>query len=328
MSHPHSNTKPSPFRRAALIALALGAMLGLMGAGPSATGNDSFQVSNAGVIQQAHSTIALANPTATSALTSGHIDVSAAANTAWSIPETNAVDGQWVQICNTGTPTVTTVQQAGVWQGGCILNQGDCVDAVYSNNQWTQKSCSSDNRFGTSIEPGNGERVFRPTNLTAGGNFTQASGVANCEYIGRVEPAAGITIQRINFPVATGGSGTQAAELAIFTTPSAPNGASQVLTKLVATGTITSLTTTGVKQNTSPFATVAPQNAHLWLCLRIQMGTTQPVLGLGNILQDMGTGQILTVAAPGALTGVTTMTGAVVTEAGVSEGVVLIGTLD
>jgi hypothetical protein len=78
-----------------------------------------------------------------------------------------------------------------------------------------------------------------------------ASGTGYFIYLGRT--TQDITVKYVEFYVSTAGSGAQTAEVALLSSPSAPNKANQTLTKLAATGTVDSLTSTGVKRNTSAF---------------------------------------------------------------------------
>lgn len=106
------------------------------------------------------------------------------------------------------------------------------------------------------------------------------------------------------------GSGAQTAELGFFSTPAYPNAANQTVSKIVATGTITSLTGTGVKQNTAAFTTVILPGTFLWWGMRTAMAGSQPTMNALN--RDYARGNILTTATAGALTGAGPWTGAVV----------------
>jgi len=158
----------------------------------------------------------------------------------------------------------------------------------------------------TYIEPV--ERVFRSELSTNPTPFLAISGTAYFVYVGRTVIA--IAPPRISLHCTTAGLGTQIAEIGLFSTPSAPNGASQSLTKLVSTGTVDSLTSTGRKRNTSAFATELNVNTYLWAGVRFAMATTQPtVMGL---FADISTGCILQLTGAGALTGAGPFTGSVI----------------
>lgn len=153
-------------------------------------------------------------------------------------------------------------------------------------------------------------RVFK-SNLTNGVNdVTPTDDTAYFVYLGQTTKA--ITPKHVEFSVATAGVGAQTAEVGFFSSPTAPAKANQSLTKLVSTGTVDDLTTTGVKRNTSAFATSIPRGTHLWAGIRISMATTQPELvSLGH---DFAQAQVLETASAGALTAAGPWTGAVMTD--------------
>lgn len=108
----------------------------------------------------------------------------------------------------------------------------------------------------------------------------------------------------------TAGAGGQVVELAVAHTPLAPNGSNQVVTVLDVTGTVTSLTSTGVKKNTTAFTAVAPQwPAGIWGGIRTNMATTEPTFNAFN--RDFARGNLLTTATAGVLA-VGTYTGTVI----------------
>jgi hypothetical protein len=98
----------------------------------------------------------------------------------------------------------------------------------------------------------------------------------------------------------------------LFSSPSAPNKAGQTLTKLVANGTLDTLTSgTGMKRNTVTLATPIPGGTHLWAAIRTAMATTQPTcVGLSG---DMGQGHVLIATGTGALTGISSVAAGLVT---------------
>jgi len=165
-------------------------------------------------------------------------------------------------------------------------------------------------RLMTYLEPDLGLRVFRSQLPTvAQTTFLMITNTGYAVYMGRATQA--INVGFIECEVSSAGAGAQTAELGIFSTPSAPNKSGQTLTKIVATGTVDSLTGTGMKRNTSSFATSIPGGTHVWAVMRTAMATTQPTMRAG-FFADKSQGHILTVATPGALTGLTTMTGALI----------------
>lgn len=112
-------------------------------------------------------------------------------------------------------------------------------------------------------------------------------------YLGRTTQS--IVAKFVEFYVHTAGAGSQSAEVGLFSTSNPPNKTAQGtngITKLTASGTLDSLTTTGVKRNTTAFNSgagyIVPAGTYLWAGLRIAMATTQPVVaGLG---MDFGEG--------------------------------------
>ena len=159
----------------------------------------------------------------------------------------------------------------------------------------------------TSLESSQSQQIFMSA-LPRTAGFLLLTGVAYFVYLGRTLSA--ITPKFVEFHVSTLGAGAQTAEVGFFSSPLSPRKTSQSLTKLVATGTVDALTTTGVKRNTTAFATPVAASVHLWAGLRTAMATTQPLIwGIGV---DMAQGQIHSTAAAGALTGAGPWTGAII----------------
>jgi hypothetical protein len=145
--------------------------------------------------------------------------------------------------------------------------------------------------------------------LSGNAGFLLLTGVAYFIYLG---PTPGIIIPKfVEFHVSTIGAGTQVAEVGLFSSLTFPNKASQSLTKLVSSGSLGALTTTGVVRNSSAFATSIPANTFLWAGIRTAMTTTQPTIW--GLALDMGEGQVLSTASAGALTGTGPWTGAIIT---------------
>jgi len=127
-------------------------------------------------------------------------------------------------------------------------------------------------------------------------------------YLGKTKAPITAAFLELNMTVI--GAGAQTAEVGLFSTPLAPNKAGQTLTKLVATGTVDSLTATlTIKRNTASFATDILAGTHLWAGIRTAMATTQPTFAA--VAYDFLQGNVLTAAAPGALTGLSTVAGSV-----------------
>jgi hypothetical protein len=163
----------------------------------------------------------------------------------------------------------------------------------------------TDTRFMSFIEPD--MRIFYPL-IPTSGTFALVSGTGYWVYLGRLVTAA--TPKFVEFLVTTVGAGAQTAEVGLFSTPTAPSKAAQSLTKLVSTATVDSLTTTGVKRNTTAFAVSVPAGTHLWAGIRTAMATTQPTLR--GLMDDWSEGGQLALAAAGALTGAGPWAGALV----------------
>lgn len=149
----------------------------------------------------------------------------------------------------------------------------------------------------TNLEPVTSQRIFVPV-LAINGTFLLVSATAYFVYLGRTLQA--ITPKFVEFWVTTLGAGTQVAEIGLFSSPNPPNKTAQNMTLLVSTATLDSLTTTGIKRNTSAFATSIPANTHLWAGIRTAMATTQPTLR--SVQDDWGQGLIETLASAAALT--------------------------
>lgn len=129
------------------------------------------------------------------------------------------------------------------------------------------------------------------------------SGTAYWQYVGFVPIA--ITVQSLRYFLVTAG-GSNIGELALASTPSAPNGASQVLTKIFAAAFAASLTSGAPTQRQQAISQVIPAGTHLWAGSRVN--SSPPVFT--PLTGEIGEGQILVTAAAGALTGTGPWTGA------------------
>jgi hypothetical protein len=153
--------------------------------------------------------------------------------------------------------------------------------------------------------------MYSPLSSAGTTSVAMVSGTAYWVYVGFVPVAT--TVAFVEGFMPTLGTGTQAAEVCLASTPAAPNKASQTLTKIVASGSVTPMTSAGggaantVVANTSSFAQVISAGTHLWAGIRVAMGTTQP--NFGGLLCDMGHGFVLKTAGASALTGSTSWTG-------------------
>lgn len=173
---------------------------------------------------------------------------------------------------------------------------------------------------GTAACAGNDDRLLQsldPWGRSGGlqgplgsGTLLLISGTAYFVFLGRVHKT--FTPAYINAMCQTVGTSTQTAEMGLFSTPAYPTyNTGQSLTKIVATGSITSLTSgTGVKRNSSPFATSIAAGTFLWGGMRTAMAGNQPTMNALN--RDYNRANVLTTATAGALTGSGPWTGAVV----------------
>jgi hypothetical protein len=185
---------------------------------------------------------------------------------------------------------------------------------------------STSDRLLTSSESGWTQRILMPPLAHHGTihTFVMISGTAYFAYVGRV--ATSITPKFVEFYVTGAGAGAQTAEVALYSTPTSPNKSAQTLTRITSTGTVDSLTTTGVKRNTSAFSTAVSAGTHLWAAMRTAMATTQPTCG--GVASDLSQGSILTTTGGGALTGVASASGSLVAAATATTCPYLSVTLD
>lgn len=137
-----------------------------------------------------------------------------------------------------------------------------------------------------------------------------AMGVGTAYFVYVLYTTFAITPKFVRFQVSTAGIGAQTAEIGLFSTPVGPNGAGQSLSKLVSTGTVADLTTTGAKSNSSAFSTSIPAGTHLWAGLRTSMATSQ--ITCPGLAIDINCGFILQVVSASALTGAGPWTGALI----------------
>ena len=120
------------------------------------------------------------------------------------------------------------------------------------------------------------ERTFS-SGLTATAGMVATSQTAYFLYIGNTLSA--MTIAYIEAYLTAYASGTQTSlEVGLFSSPSAPCKASQVLTELAYTSSFDSLISPsglGIKRSTYLGAAI-PAGTHLWVGWRSQFATTQP----------------------------------------------------
>jgi hypothetical protein len=166
---------------------------------------------------------------------------------------------------------------------------------------------------------------------------SSASGVAYWIYLCQLAEDSNGGACQFSAHCTTLGAGTQTAEVALASTPSAPKRSSQVLTRLASSASLLTLTSVGAKRATGALtiggaAPVLTAGMHLWLGIRIVMGTTQPILW--SLAGDKQNGEILTTAAA-TITGLgvtldtfTTLTGSLIAAAVTAQAPDLNFTLD
>lgn len=128
---------------------------------------------------------------------------------------------------------------------------------------------------------------------------TTVQGTGYWVYFGRTSRS--IVANFVELMVTAAGSGAQTAELGLFSSPLPPNRTAQTLTRIVATGTIGSLTGPALVRNTADFNTPIAAGVHVWGGFRESLVTSRPALY--GLTADMAEGRILSLAASGALTG-------------------------
>ncbi len=145
--------------------------------------------------------------------------------------------------------------------------------------------------------------------------ITLVSNTAYFVYLGCTTKS--LTAKFIEFYVNSAGSGGQTAEVGLFRTVAPPNKTNQGtngIVKLTTDDSLTILTTTGLKRNTTAFNSgngyVVPAGTHLWAGIRTAMATTQPALA--GLCMDYSQGMVLSTASAGALTGAGPWTGALI----------------
>ena len=158
--------------------------------------------------------------------------------------------------------------------------------------------------FGADGPVSGGVGVFKSPACTTVGTFLGISGTAYFVFLGLVRHD--FTPTYVKFHVTTKGAGAQTAEVGFFSSPAAPNNAGQTLTKLVADGTVDSLTASDgvIRGNTSAMATSISAGVFLWAGVRTAMATTQPTYA--GLRGDISLGCILSLAGADTFTSGTT----------------------
>ena len=205
-----------------------------------------------------------------------------------------------VRATSNGTPTAFMEGVVTSYSGTGLTVQMDQASATGTFADWNLALAAPPVAFG--------QRIWRSLLDASASNFLLINGSAYFVYVGQT-PFARVP-QFVRWHVVAAGSGGQTAECGLFSTPLAPNMAAQSLTKIAATGTLSSLTTTGVKSNTTAFAVNVPAGTHLWAGIRTAMGTAQPTIRA--LMGDESQGNILILAVSGVLTGAGPFAGALV----------------
>lgn len=156
-----------------------------------------------------------------------------------------------------------------------------------------------------------GQRIWGPSQPIIFGNLVQT--VASTAYALHIEhpgnPGDAFNYVILQTDAANLASGSQAAEVAIATTPLAPNGAGQTLTVVAAQSLAAITAATAMVRNTSSLAYTKLANLEYWMVVRINMGTTQPKVE--GIARDYAAGVLLTTASAAVLAVNNTLTGLV-----------------
>ncbi len=152
-----------------------------------------------------------------------------------------------------------------------------------------------------------GKRVYA-SDLSADlvNGFTTVSGTAFWIYLGFIEVP--VTILTIRYYLKVLGTGAQTAELALASTPLAPNGATQTLTKIFA-ATVSASLTAGLGTKTQTLSQAITAGTDLWAGIRVAMASSQP--DFSYVGGAYGDGRILLTTGTGPLTGDTSWTGTV-----------------
>lgn len=216
--------------------------------------------------------------------------------------------GVWRSISDIDATAVATAQTTA---DTAVTN---AATAQTQANTATTNAATAQTGVNSSLATLAAPRIFGPSRLlpiVAG--MILISDKAYFQYLGYFPAAA--TIKRVRFHVVTAGVGTQAAEVGIFSTPAAPNRASQSLTKIAAQAIVTlDLTAvTGLQTNDSDINAAIPAGTHAWVGIRTAMSVSQPVLLA--VANDMGQGEVLSTATAGVLTAAGPFTGATITSA-------------
>lgn len=227
-------------------------------------------------------------------------------------------------IVRATSPTLTT-PVLGTPQSGTLTNCTGLPVAGGGTGATTaagaRTALGADDLYAQSV---NTRRRNYRSPLVSNGTLALTEDTAYWVYVGYTTEA--VTPKYVKFAVSVGGTGAQTAEVALASSTTAPNGGNLTLTKLVADGTLSDLTGTGVMGNSSAMATAVSAGVHLWAGLRTAMATNEPTCA--TLSRDYSRGEILSTATAGALTGTGPWTGALITHALTGQAPDLVVCLD
>lgn len=180
------------------------------------------------------------------------------------------------------------------YEGMRAYIQDENVLLIYNGSDWDSIGVGLE-----MIESPAGQRIgMTPLPIDVSSPFLFINSTAYFNYIGKVTHHT--TIKYVEAYVVIAGVGAQIAEVGLFSTASAPKRANQTLTKIAASGSVSSLTSTGMKRNITAFTEIIPAGTHLWAGMRTAMATTQPKT-IGHLL-DQQNGFLLQTTSAAALT--------------------------
>lgn len=169
--------------------------------------------------------------------------------------------------------------------------------------------------FDNAVDPG--ESSILTTRLPIATALLLTEDVAYWVYLGRT--TRDLTVNKVFLRTTTAGAGAQVAEIAIASSPTAPNRLGQTLTTLAVNGTLDDLTAAaGVKGNTVALGLVVPTSTYLWAGFRVNMASTEPTVTSVNL--DLANGNILTTATAGILAVGTAYVGALTADTVATTG--------
>lgn len=120
--------------------------------------------------------------------------------------------------------------------------------------------------------------LYNPRSAPMASGSNTISGRGYFTYLGKLTDP--FVANYVRFASSSAGAGAQTAEVAVYSSASAPvPGVGATLTLLAASTALDSLTSTGAKKNTTALGLNLAAGTHVWVGLRVAMVTTQPALG-------------------------------------------------